>query len=249
MGSIIAAPFYRDYARRYSGTGQYDWLANPVNMNDTVGAVSFWFYVPVLLTGNGLYPIYCLSDSGPKVGTFGRSIAIGIRRNTAYGNTNNYLDVTFIGSGSSVFVKSNSTPISAAGWYHGVVTSDAEIYLNAATPAYTAKWSANNWVGGQWFGSVGGTDKDLALGAARLSGTVGSYGRIDLNEVIYLNAVPTSTEVAELYGGGSIPNPASFSLGLRNKISVYRGFEKTLVPIIGSGTLTAVGSPTYIAFP
>lgn len=249
MGTLIGSIFPNDFARRYNGTSQCDWLANPASMNDTVGAVSFWFYVPVLLTGNGLYPIYSLSDSGPKVGAFGRFISIGIRRVTGYGNTNNYLDVTFVGNGSSVFVKSNSTPISAAGWYHGVVTSNAEIYLNAATPAYTAKWSTYNWVGGQWFGSVGGTNKDLAIASNRLAGVVTNYGRVDLNEVIYLSAVPTSTEVGLLYNGGTPPDPASLPSTLQAKISVYRGFENTLVPVIGSGTLTAVGSPTYIAFP
>ena len=251
MGSIITAPFYRDYARRYNGTSQYDWLANPANMNDTVGAVSFWFYVPVLLTSDGAILIYLISDSGTKVGSFGRLLSIVVRRNSGYGNTNHYLDVTFIATGSlPILTKSNSTAISAAGWYHAVVTSDAEIYINAATPSYTPRWNGGApWVAGQWFGSVGGTNKDLAIASNRLAGVVTNYGRVDLNEVIYLSAVPTSTEVAELYGDGSIPNPASFSLALRNKISVYRSFEQTLVPVIGSGTLTAVGSPTYIAFP
>ena len=85
-----------DFARRYNGTSQYDWLANPANMGDTVGAVSFWFYVPVLLTGNGNYPIYTIGDAGAKVGAFGRYILISIRRNTAYGDTNNYLDVSVV---------------------------------------------------------------------------------------------------------------------------------------------------------
>ena len=237
-----------DFARRYNGTSQYDWLANPANMGDTVGAVSFWFYVPVLLTGNGNYPVYTIGDAGAKVGAFGRYILISVRRNTAYGDTNNYLDVSYV-TGTSVYSKSNATAISAAGWYHGVVTSNAEIYVNAVTPSYTAKWSTYNWVGGQWFGTVGGTNKDLALGAARVAGAITSYGRLDLNEVIYLNAVPTSTEVGLLYNGGTPPDPASLPGTLQSKISVYRGFENTLVPVIGSGTLTPIGSPSYIAFP
>ena len=250
MGTLIGSIFPNNYARRYNGTSQYDWLANPANMNDTVGAVSFWFYVPVLLTSNGTYPIYVLCDAGVKVGPSGRVMFIGIRRNGGYGNTNNYLDVTFVGNGTIAYVKANATPITAAGWYHAVITSDAEIYVNAVTPSYTSTWTgASAWASGQWFGSVGGTNKDLALGATRLAGAITSYGRVDLNEVIYLNAVPTSTEVGLLYNGGTPPDPAFLPSTLQAKISVYLGFENTLVPFIGYGTPTAVGPASYIAYP
>jgi hypothetical protein len=253
MGTLIGSIFPNDFARRYNGTSQYDWLANPANMGDTVGAVSFWFYIPALLTADGFSAIYTIADSGVKVGSQGRYINIGIRRNASgYGNTNNYLDVVFIGSGTTIYVKSNSTPISAAGWYHAVFTSNAEIYVNAATPSYTPKWTGGggfDWITGQWFGSVGGTNKDLSIGARRLTGVATNYASVDVNEVIYLNAVPTSTEVGLLYGGGTAPDPGLLPSTLQSKLSIYRDFENTLVPVIGSGTLTAVGSPTYIAFP
>ena len=252
-GGVISArrrsSWVNNYARRYNGTSQYDWLANPGNMNDTVGAVSFWFYVPVLLTGNGTYPIYVLADSGTKVGTAGRFLFIGIRRNSVgYGNTNNYLDVTYSGSGTTVYAKSNSTPLAAATWYHASVSSDGDIILNAATPSYII-WSGGSYWTGQWFGTIGGTNKDLAIGATRLAGALTSYGRVDVNEVIYLNAVPTSTEVSLLYNGGTPPDPGLLPSTLQAKISVYLGFENTLVPFIGYGTPTAVGPASYIAYP
>ena len=248
MGTLIGSIFPNDFARRYSGTGQADYIRNPANQYDTVGAMSFWFSVPVLLSSNGYIPMICFSHNGTPSGAYGKKITFSIRRNSGYGDTNNHFSWELSINGTASTFRVPSLSILASTWYHVLVCSDGSIYINSVlvTSYLVSSFSS------AWFIDIAGlgTDHDLCFGGIlNNAGSLAVAGRCDLNEVIYLTSVPTSTEVGLLYNGGTPPDPGLLPGTLQSKIIVYRDFENTLIPVIGSGTLTALGPPTYIAFP
>lgn len=236
-----------DFARRYDGTN-YDYIHNPANRSDTIGAMSFWFRVPTLLTANGLYVIAALGDGGPLVGAYGRNLVFRVGRNSAYGTTNNMLELVYNSNGSKLAYKAANVALAANTWYNGVVMASGDIYLNGSMPSFLYRGATLSFP--IWFGSVLGSSHDFSFGALMVNGTGTNFGTLDLDDVIYFNDNLTSGEVTQIYGTGTRPpDPASFTSTLQAKIVTYRNWENTLVPIIGSGTLTAVGSPTYIAYP
>ncbi len=237
-----------DFARRYDGTN-YDYIANPANQYDAVGAMSFWFRVPVLLSANGYIPIICFSHNGSPSGAYGKKMQLCVRRRSAgYGNTNNYFDWEYVANGTNSTVKSSNLVLAANTWYHVSVCSDGSIYINGTLATYIY-WITAFTSG--WFSGITGTNHDLSFGAILTNtGAFGIGGRVDLDDYIYFNDNLTSGEVTEIYGTGTRPpDPASFTSTLQAKIVTYRNWENTLAPVIGSGTLTPIGSPSYIAFP
>lgn len=229
-------------AIRFNGTSQLVYINNPSFKSDSAGFVSGWVRFPSLLVADGQMAIFTqnVSDAGND-----STYLFSLRRNTGNGNTNCYLDIIYRATnGGTAYAKSGSTAISANTWYHFVVGSGGKIYLNGTEETYQY-WIANHFASG-WLGGLSGSNFDFALAGIRRAGVVSSYGQCDLNELTVGNAAPTSGDATEMYNSGVTKDPNAFTTGLRAKIVLNLGFENNTVPYIGSGTYTAVGSPTYV---
>lgn len=232
-----------DQAVQYDGSSQYGYKTNPSFRTDTAGAFSFWFRLPELLPSPGNIPLFRLvsEDSGSDAGYF-----FVVRRHSGYADpTENYLDIVYRGTdGATPIAKSGSTALAANSWYNAVTDSAGKIYVNSAEEVYQ-RWNLSFplYTTG-WFGGVTATNKAAVIASNRLAGVVTNYGKVDVNDMIYLpGRVFTSTEVSEIYSKGM---GADFeSLSMYSELASVWPFDGDGNDIKGSNSLTMVGSPTY----
>ena len=250
-GIISARRRYTDYyALRLNGTSQQIYVTNPTFQTYVNGAIRFRVRFPVVLAANGTIPIFTFSSA---VAGNNSLLVVALRYNAGYAVAGNYIDVLYKSTnGGTIYIKSGKTNISANTVYEVVVTSDGKIYLNGVEETYQ-KWtpSYGYWNAG-FFGSISGTSHDMTWGSNRNNGGVTTnYGRIDINEMCVFNAVPTSTEVTEMYAGGGTLDPLFYSAPLLAKLTDVHDMEQRLTPFVGANTYTPLGTgtPNYIAFP
>ena len=240
MGTIVG-PLIQ--AMHLDGSTQYAWKADPTFKDDSAGGISFWFRLTATLAADGAMIIFSMGDAGAKVGTYGKSISFGLRRNTALG-TGTFLDILSIPSGSSpTYDKAGSTPLSAGVWYNAISGSDGKIYLNGVEETYQY-WTGHFTSG--WFNSFTATNKDLAVGASRKAGSTAAFFGGDLMNVNYLPGRSfTSTEAAEIYAAGMSAPPSSLSMYA--SLAPIWTFNGNTNDLLNVENLTAVASPTYIS--
>lgn len=239
MGTIVG-PLIQ--AIHFDGTSRYAWKANPTFKNASAGGVSIWFRLTATFTSNGGRFLFTMADSGTLVGTYGKFIAFGVRRNSALG-TGTFLDILSIPSGSSpTYGKVGSTPLSAGVWYNAIFGSDGKIYLNGVEETY--QYWTNHFTSG-WFNSFTATNKDLGVGAMRIAGSPSNFFFGDMMNVNYLPGRPfTSTEAAEIYAAGMSAPPSTLSM-YASLAPIYT-FNGNTDDLLGAENLTAVASPTFI---
>lgn len=240
MGALIPSVYTDFSALRFNGIDKYAYIPNPSFRTDTAGAFSFWFRLPELLTSQGTIPLFYLDseDSGNNAGYF-----FLVRRNNGYADpTKNYLDMAYRGTnGATPSYKSGSTPLAANTWYHVTPGSDGKIYLNSAEEVYQ-RWSMGFplYTTG-WFGGVTATNKAAVIGSNRIGGVVTNYGKVDINDMIYLPGRDfTPAEVSEIHSKGMGADPRLMSFGGASGLMAW-DFEKRLTPVIGSMANTFTG--------
>ena len=235
-------------AIRFNGTSQYAWVHNPACHTETQGAMAFWIKFNAINTVDGVKRVISLHVSDPGNNSL---YIFGLRRIVNYGNSNNYLDITYRQTnGGAVYATSGSTPISAGTQLHVAFGSDGVIYLNGVAE------SANNWKSDHldmaasnpnyWFGGISGSNHDLAIAVGRLAGSPsGNYGSFDMAKLLHLPGRPfTATEAAEIYAAGIGGDPALLSM-YASLAPIYL-FNGDGDDSIGTEDLTMVGSPTYV---
>lgn len=211
------------------------WIRNPTFKNATSGAMAVWVRFPEVLTGNGFVTIQALGNAGAA-----EYMLFTLRRNTARDAPTNVIDV-LTNIGGLVKGKSGTTTLAANTWYLVGHDSLGDQWVNGS------KEGVQHWYGSSptnvrtsgWYSDLPGVTKDLSFGALRHNGTTSFYGRNDINDPYEFSAPLTAPEWAELYAAGMGCNPRSLSPGLQAKIIDVWSFEQTLVPPIGTDTLTA----------
>lgn len=234
-----------DQALHLDGTSQYAYLANPSFQADSAGAISMWVRINTALTSDGAYALMSLSDSGTKVGTYGRFLLFSARRSAGFGNTNTYLDLAYTGAGSNVACKSGSTVLPTGSWFNVITGSSSKLYFGGSEETTYQYWNPVHITTPVWYSGVAGSNHDLAFGNNRLaSAATASYSPIDICKVMYLSGRTfTGTEAAEVAALGVDGDMSSLSMYA--SLSPLYPFDGDANDSIGTQHLTLVGSPTY----
>lgn len=209
MGRILGGIYGDNYCLRADGAAVYGYRANPDYQTDTAGALSLWVRFPALLTVAGIIPIASFNDSASGNDA---TLNIFLRKSAGYADGQQHIEVLYRATnGATPSSSSHPTVIAANTWYHIAIGSAGNVVVNGNISSPIKWFSSYAFWTGQWYGTISGTNHDMAFAAIRRAGSVLNYGQCDVNQALYFNRALVSAEWGEINTKGMGCDPRRYT--------------------------------------